>query len=252
MRRAVPPGRVLGTAAVAAAAASFVQVAPGATWLAPVRRRLTPGLAGLGQPSHLALTFDDGPHPDGTPAVLRRLAELGWRATFFLLGSQAQAHPAVAAAVADGGHEVALHGNEHRYLFTRSLRALRDDLARGADAVESATGMRPRWFRPPYGVLTADGLVAARGLGLRPLLWTAWGRDWVPQATPRSVRDELCRGVLDGGTVLLHDSDVTSAPGSWRVTVDALPLLAGEVARRGLQVGPVGEHGMGRATGPKG
>jgi peptidoglycan/xylan/chitin deacetylase (PgdA/CDA1 family) len=232
--------------ALAAAATSFVEVAPGATWLPPVRRRLTPGLAGLGTPGHVALTFDDGPHPAGTPAVLAALAELGWRATFFMLGTQVRAHPALAAAVADAGHEVALHGDEHRYLFTRPHREIRDDLTRGVEALQEATGARPCWFRPPYGVLTAGGLAAARRLALRPLLWTAWGRDWLPAATPRSVVQELGHGVLDGGTVLLHDSDVTSAPGSWRVTVAALPVLAEELARRGLRVGPAGEHGMPR------
>jgi peptidoglycan/xylan/chitin deacetylase (PgdA/CDA1 family) len=230
--------------AVAAAATSFVEVAPGATWLPPVRRQLTPRLAGLGTPGHVALTFDDGPHPAGTPAVLAALAELGWRATFFMLGTQVRAHPSLAAAVADAGHEVALHGDEHRYLFTRLHREIRDDLAAGIEALREATGTRPFWFRPPYGVLTTGGLTAAHRLGLRPLLWTAWGRDWLPGATPRSVVQELRRGVLDGGTVLLHDSDVTSARGSWRVTAAALPLLAEELAGGGLRVGPAGEHGQ--------
>lgn len=248
MSGAARAGRVLRRASVVAGAASFLQVAPGITWMPGVRRVLAPALAGLGTAGHLALTFDDGPDPHGTPDVLRRLAQLGWRATFFMLGSQVRANTALAAAVVDAGHEVALHGDEHRYLFTRSQRGIRDDLARGADTIERATGTRPRWFRPPYGVLTTGGLVAARSLGLRPLLWSAWGREWLPGATPRSVADELCGGVLDGGTVLLHDSDVTSAPRAWRVTVDALPLLAEEVARQGLRVGPVGEHGL--TTGP--
>jgi peptidoglycan/xylan/chitin deacetylase (PgdA/CDA1 family) len=240
----------LGAVAVAVAATSFAEVAPGATWLPPVRRRLLPGLAGLGTPGHVALTFDDGPHPSGTPAVLAALAELGWRATFFMLGTQVRAHPGVAAAVADAGHEIALHGDEHRYLFARSPHGIRDDLTRGVGALRAATGADPRWFRPPYGVLTAAGVGAARRLGLRTLLWTAWGRDWLPGATPRSVVQQLGRGVLDGGTMLLHDSDVTAAPGSWRVTVAALPMLADELARRGLRVGPVAEHGIPRRPFP--
>jgi peptidoglycan/xylan/chitin deacetylase (PgdA/CDA1 family) len=116
-----------------------MEVAPGATWLPPVRRLLLPGLAGLGTPGHVALTFDDGPDPSGTPAVLAALAELGWRATFFMLGTQARAHPGLAAAVTDAGHEVALHGDEHRYLFTRGHRAIRDDLTRGVEELRAAT-----------------------------------------------------------------------------------------------------------------
>jgi peptidoglycan/xylan/chitin deacetylase (PgdA/CDA1 family) len=223
----------------------LAEVAPGATWLAPLRCRLVPRLAGLGTPGHLALTFDDGPDPLGTPAVLAALDELGWRATFFLLGAQVRTHPELAAEVAAAGHEIALHGDTHRYHFTRSHRGVREDLARGADSVAAATRVRPRWFRPPYGVLTVGTLLAVRALGLEPVLWSAWGREWRAGATPRAVVGELRRGVLDGGTVLLHDSDATSAAGSWRVTRDALPLLADEAARRGLTVGPVGEHGLG-------
>jgi peptidoglycan/xylan/chitin deacetylase (PgdA/CDA1 family) len=115
----------------------------------------------------------------------------------------------------------------------------------GLTTVTDASGTRPRWFRPPYGVLTTGTLLALRDLGVRPVLWTAWGRDWEPGATPRTVVDVVRRGILDGGTVLLHDSDVAAAPGSWRTTVAALPLLAEEAARQGLTVGPVAEHGLG-------
>lgn len=225
-----------------AALTALAQIGPAATWLPPVRRRLAPALCGYGPPDHLALTFDDGPDPVGTPAVLAELEALGWHATFFMLGEQARAHPAVAAAVADAGHEVALHGDAHRYLLGRSPLATHRDLAGGLAAVHAATGVRPRSYRPPYGVLTTAALVAARRLGLRPVLWSAWGRDWEPDATPESVLGTLGRGTLAGGTVLLHDSDITSAPRSWETTARTLPLLAHEVARHGWRVGTVAEH----------
>jgi peptidoglycan/xylan/chitin deacetylase (PgdA/CDA1 family) len=212
--------------------------------LPPVRSHLTRALGGRGRAGHLALTFDDGPDARGTPAVLTALQELGWRATFFMLGAQVREHPGLAAEVAQAGHEVALHGDTHRYLLARSPRDVRRDLVRGLTAVAAASGTRPRWFRPPYGVLTTGSLLALRDLGVRPVLWTAWGRDWEPGATPATVADHLRRGILDGGTVLLHDSDVAAAPGSWRATVAALPLLAEEAARRGLAVGPIREHGL--------
>jgi peptidoglycan/xylan/chitin deacetylase (PgdA/CDA1 family) len=222
----------------------LADIAPAATWLPVVRHHLTPSLAGLGRPDHLALTFDDGPDPLGTPAVLATLAGLGWTATFFMLGRMAERFPALARAVARGGHEIAVHGYDHRYLPARGLRGARDDVARGVAAVERAAGVRPRWYRPPYGVLTTSGILAARANGLRPVLWSAWGEDWTTHATPGSVVRELTRGRLAGGTALLHDSDLTSAAGSWQVTVSALPLLADELARRGLAVGPLREHGL--------
>jgi peptidoglycan/xylan/chitin deacetylase (PgdA/CDA1 family) len=107
----------------------------------------------------------------------------------------------------------------------------------------------PRWFRPPYGVLSTAALVAARRLRLAPVLWTAWGREWTAEASAGSVYATLRAGLAGGGTVLLHDSDCTSPAGSWRAMLGALPLLLDDCARRGLRVGPVSEHGRaGSAT----
>lgn len=228
----------------AALAVGLAHVGPGVTWLTPIRLRWAPGLSGLGHPGHVALTFDDGPHPDGTPAVLEALDRLGWRATFFLLGERVRDMPGLTAQIAAAGHEVAVHGDEHRYLLTRTPRAAATDLTRAVGSIQAAVGCPPRWYRPPYGVLTTGGMLAAHRLGLRTVLWSAWGRDWQTDATPGSVVAELTRGVLAGGTVLLHDSDVTSAPGSWRVTVAVLPLLAKELGRQRLSPGPLCEHGV--------
>ncbi|MBV9098371.1 MAG: polysaccharide deacetylase family protein [Frankiaceae bacterium] len=236
----MPNGRWLAAAPVIAAAA--VQVAPAATWLPAVRRVLTPRLAGRGARGGVALTFDDGPHPEATPAVLDVLDRLGWSATFFVLGSQVRRYPAVAAEVVAAGHELALHGDEHRYLIARGPRAARDDLHRAHDTVAALTGQPPLWWRPPYGVLSGPALAAARGLGVRPVLWSAWGRDWRAAATGPSVVADLWRGDVDGGVLLLHDSDVTSDPGAWRSTVAALPLLAERLDAAGVRVRTVGEH----------
>lgn len=220
------------------AATLAAHVLPAATWL-PAVGRLAPGLASPMEPGTVAVTFDDGPHPEGTPAVLDRLDELGWRATFFMLGSAVSRYPTVAREVADRGHSLGLHGFEHRYLLARAPRATWQDLVGAKEAVEDATGNRPQWWRPPYGVLSAAGLVAASRLELRPLLWSAWGKDWTSDATPRRVVSTVMRGRVDGGVVLLHDSDVTSAPGSWRTTVAALGGLAGAVAEAGVRVAPL-------------
>ena len=225
-----------------AGVAAAVQVGPAATWLPPVRRRLTPGLMGRGPAGGVAVTFDDGPHPDGTPAVLDALDALSWRATFFLLGSQVRRHPEIAAEIVRRGHEVGAHGDAHRYLIARSPAAAAADLRAAADSIGEATGRAPRWWRPPYGVLSGPALLAARRCGLRPVLWSAWGRDWRAEATPEQVVDELCRDDIAGATLLLHDSDVTSSPGAWRTTVGALPLLATRVDTAGVCPRTLSEH----------
>jgi peptidoglycan/xylan/chitin deacetylase (PgdA/CDA1 family) len=110
--------------------------------------------------------------------------------------------------------------------------------------VGELTGRQPRLFRPPYGVMTAGTYTACRQLGLTPVLWTAWGEDWRARATPRSVHDTVARDLRGGATVLLHDSDCTSATGSWRNTLGALPRLLDTCRERDLAVGPLSEHGV--------
>jgi len=217
---------------------------PGITALGPVRRALFPRLCGRGAADHVALTFDDGPDPDSTPSFLEVLGGRPARATFFLLGSMVTRAPQLAAEVAAAGHEIGVHGWDHRYLTLRSPRATRDDIARGVDAVAAATGVEPRLYRPPYGVLTGSALLAARQLGLTPVLWSAWGREWTRAATPESVYSTAIRDLRGGGTVLLHDSDCTSPRGSAQAALGALPLLLDECERRGLRVGTLGEHGL--------
>jgi peptidoglycan/xylan/chitin deacetylase (PgdA/CDA1 family) len=212
-----------------------------ASWPA-LRRQLSPAVGGEGEPGHVAFTFDDGPDRRSTPHFLRLLRARGIHATFFLLGRMLRGNADVAADLVTEGHEIGLHGFDHRCLLVRGPQATYDDLARGRDAVARATGVVPRWWRPPYGVLTSAALIAAGRLDLTPVLWTAWGRDWSARATPQSVRRIVLRDLASGGTVLLHDSDCTSAPGSWRATLAALPGLLDHCYAEGWRVGPLRDH----------
>jgi peptidoglycan/xylan/chitin deacetylase (PgdA/CDA1 family) len=241
----------MATGAAVAGLAAAAYAAPSVARLLPPRLRLTPRLSGLGRPDHLALTFDDGPDPTSTPAVLAQLDRLGWKATFFCLGNMAEAAPGLAAELVAAGHEVGVHGYEHAGAIRRRPRALTDDVTRTRDVIAHATGVEPFWYRPPFGELSVGSLLAARACGLRVVLWSAWGRDWRAEATPASVVTDLDRGVLRGGTALLHDSDCTSAASSWRTTVAALPLLADHLDAMGLAVGPLRDHGLtdGRVAG---
>jgi peptidoglycan-N-acetylglucosamine deacetylase len=225
----------------AALLAGVIHAGPALTVVNPLRRLVFPALAGIGDPDHVALTFDDGPDPASTPAFLATLRGAGVRATFFLLGRMLAGAPWLGRELIDAGHEVALHGWSHRLLLTRGPASTYDDLARGADLIAEVTGRPPRWYRPPYGVLSTAALVAVKRLALTPVLWTRWGADWTARATPASVLATLGHD-LAGGTILLHDSDCTSAPGSWQATLDALPTLIGQVRDQGLRLGPLGDH----------
>jgi peptidoglycan/xylan/chitin deacetylase (PgdA/CDA1 family) len=223
--------------ATAMVAAGLLSAAlPTLTFLTPVRA-LFPTLRGIGSAHHVALTFDDGPDPRSTPRFLDLLARRGVHATFFLVGEQLTRNSGLAREITAAGHEVAVHGWHHR-------RTVRDDLVSAYELIASASGRRPRWYRPPYGVLTWPGLLDARRLGLTPVLWTTWGRDWTSEATAGSVFERVNRTLRGGATVLLHDSDRYAAVGSWRATLGAVPLLLDECERRQLVVGPLREHGL--------
>jgi peptidoglycan-N-acetylglucosamine deacetylase len=216
---------------------------PSVTTFGPLRNRLLPGLAAVGDPDHVALTFDDGPDPAATPLFLDVLAERGATATFFLLGSMAERSPGLVREMSAAGHEIAVHGWHHRSLLRRGPRATYDDLARARDHLAALTGTVPTLFRPPYGVMTVGAHLAAARLDLRPTLWTSWGEDWTAHATPDSVFAEVTKDLRGGGTVLLHDSDCTAKPLAWRSALGAVPQLLDHCAERGWSVGPLGEHG---------
>ncbi|MFG2925610.1 polysaccharide deacetylase family protein [Streptomyces sp. NPDC048305] len=237
-------GSVARAAACALGAAGIWHIGPAGTWLPPIRRHFIPALEGRGHPGHVALTFDDGPDPDSTPHFLRLLAHHKVRATFFLVGASLQRHPALGQALTEAGHEVAVHGWHHDRPWLPAPWRDRREIARAAAAVQQICGARPQWYRPPYGILTGGRLAAARRAGLRPVLWSAWGRDWTTHADAQSVKATVLKDLAGGGTVLLHDAAGWSAPGAWHATLDALPGVLAECQRRGLHVGPLRDHGV--------
>lgn len=190
----------------------------------------------------VALTFDDGPHPDGTPAILEILAEHGATATFFVVGEQVQQRPALVRRIVDAGHAVALHGQRHLWQTRRSAAQLSDDYVRGIAAIQDATGAGPKLHRPPFGIYSPAGLRLAWENDLMPLLWSAWGRDWRRFTSPeRIARSALHRTgaqarqpVGAGDVILLHDADFYSAGGSHIRTAGALAIMLDKLRVNGL------------------
>jgi peptidoglycan/xylan/chitin deacetylase (PgdA/CDA1 family) len=183
----------------------------------------------------VALTFDDGPHPQGTPTVLETLRERGATATFFLAGEQVVRRPALAAEIVAAGHRVELHCHRHRNLLRLGVRQFLDDAERARAAIEEASGQAIAAYRPPYGIFSAACLRAVKRRGWRPVLWSRWGRDWARRATAESIARRASAGIEAGDIVLLHDADYYSARGSWVRTAAALPLILAELEGRGLK-----------------
>jgi peptidoglycan/xylan/chitin deacetylase (PgdA/CDA1 family) len=193
--------------------------------LAPVWPRIASS-AGIPRrlPGHgVTLTFDDGPHPEGTPAVLEALGDV--KAVFFMAGEQVERFPEAAAAVAARGHAIAVHCHRHRVQLRLSERAIRNDIERALAAIRGATGTEPKLHRPPLGLYSDAGLRVTRELGLEPLLWSRWGKDWRKWTTPERIASRATRSLSDGDVVLLHDADHYSSKDSWRRTVAALPEI---------------------------
>jgi peptidoglycan-N-acetylglucosamine deacetylase len=220
----------LGTAAAAAA------------WWTPALAPIVPAVAELlglprriDDPSGVAITFDDGPHPEGTPAALEALAAADARATFFLCGEQVEREPALAAEIAAAGHGVALHGFRHRNMLRLPPATFVEDLERGIEAIEDAVGVRPALYRPPYGIFSYPGMLEVRARGLRSLLWSRWGHDWRASRSPAEIAAEVTEDLRAGDVLLLHDADHYSEPGCWRGTIAALPAVLEAIEGAGLR-----------------
>ena len=155
-------------------------------------------------PAAVGLTIDDGPDPSATPQVLAALAEGGTTATFFVLVDRAERHPDLVRAVVEAGHEVGLHGLDHRRLTTIDRHEVRRSLVVSKARLEEIAGVTVRWFRPPFGSQSLGTYAAARRAGLTPVVWNAEGEDWVDQPAA-VVADRVMERLRPGGIVLLHD-----------------------------------------------
>lgn len=182
----------------------------------------------------VALTFDDGPNPDATPAILDALASRGVHATFFILGRHAEMWPDLVRRVADEGHAVANHGYYHRKLMFKSPAYVRRDLELGTQAIERAAQVRPRLFRAPHGFRSPWVTAIAHSLGQRTVGWSlgVWdsarpGADVIAQRT--------VDGAKPGSILLLHDGDGYDSQGDRMQTARAVPIIVDRLLAAGYR-----------------
>lgn len=198
----------------------------------------------------LAFTFDDGPDPECTPAILDLLRERRARATFFVLGDATERAPALVQRAVSEGHELGVHGYDHRAMTDLPVRARIASVVRGRGAVTRAVGQRARWFRAPYGKQTVAVAAVARGLGMRSVMWDAYAREWEDHPIEWCA-EHAAAAMIPGSIVLLHDG-AGGQSGRTRPSDEVVILVRSLLAvaeDRGLAVVPVGEllrHGRPR------
>ncbi|MGW5634699.1 polysaccharide deacetylase family protein [Streptomyces sp. NPDC003832] len=174
--------------------------APGRTLV-----RRAPLLRMSGRGRTMVLTFDDGPDPRYTPAILDILAEYEVRAMFFVCGEMAAAHPGLLARMSEEGHVVGNHTWSHPLLTRLTRRQIRSQMERTCDVIEEAYGERPEWFRAPYGAWNRAAFQIGAELGMEPLAWTVDTLDWTAPGT-RSIVGRVENGAAPGVVVLSHDA----------------------------------------------
>jgi len=156
----------------------------------------------------VALTFDDGPDPASTPALLDLLRDAGVQAAFFCIGERVAAHPELTARIAREGHLVENHSYHHSHLTNFfGVDRLRAELERTQAIIERTTGVPPTCFRPPMGLSNPRVFRAARAVGLRVVGWTARGFD-TRAVDPGRIVQRVLRGIAPGGVILLHDGEI--------------------------------------------
>ena len=247
--------KVLKSAVVLTGGAALAHGIPAVATIPFVRVKLFSKLSGLGRANHVALTFDDGPDPKSTPVFLDTLDQLGHKATFFMLGLMVERNPSIAREVVSRGHEIGLHGYEHINHLYRTFPGVLADIRKGFDTIVNLTDTTPTWFRPPYGVLSTSSLISAKLTGLKPILWTTWGKDWEDSCTPETIFHNLTKSIdpnstnsrisnprMAGPTLLLHDSDCTSQVSSWISSVNSLHLLDKWASENQFDLGTLSDH----------
>ena len=181
----------------------------------------------------VSITFDDGPNPRATPVILDTLKHLDVKATFFVLGRHADQWPELVRRMATEGHQLGNHGWFHRKLHRRSPGYVRDDLTRGTESIERASGVRPRHFRAPHGFRNPWVTPIASSLGQRTVGWSLGVWDSARPGADEIVRRSL-EGLSAGSILLLHDGDGYDENGDRMQTADALPRIIEGLRARGL------------------
>lgn len=177
--------------------------------------------------NYIAMTFDDGPHPQNTPRLLDILRARNVKATFYVIGRSVDLYPQIVRRTVAEGHEIGNHSHTHRLLSKLGDSEVRSEMARCRDAVGRAAGVRMRTMRPPYGgLLQRQRELVHAEFGYPTILWSVDPLDW-KRPGPSVVTSRILSGTTAGGIVLAHDLHAQ--------TVDAMPATVDGLLRRGFK-----------------
>jgi peptidoglycan/xylan/chitin deacetylase (PgdA/CDA1 family) len=199
-----------------------------------------PASAAACENGYVALTFDDGPG-GSTGALITALRNAGVRGTFFNVGQNVQNNRAAAQAQVSAGMWIGNHSWSHAHMTSMSQAQMTQDLSQTQQAIQQATGVTPRVFRPPYGETNANLQNAAAQLGLRHITWDVDSRDWAGASTAQIV--QAAGSLQAGGSILMHDG--------YQTTRDAIGQIVSNLNGRGLCAGMISPT-TGRAVAPDG
>jgi len=221
-----------------------LSLATAAAWQMYAPKSQLYGRAFIGTPGrgrNLALTFDDGPNPACTPALLEVLAKHQVRATFFMIGKWVQKEALLAREVQSAGHEVANHTFSHPNLALCSAARVRQELEACTRALQDASlENRFHLFRPPFGARRPATLRAARTAGLVPVNWTVTTFDWQPTTSER-VQHHVLRQLTGGDVLLFHDGGHRDIRSDRMHTVRAVDALIPRLRGNGYQFVTIGD-----------
>jgi peptidoglycan-N-acetylglucosamine deacetylase len=186
--------------------------------------------------AQIAITIDDGPHPDVTPVVLDILDRSSAQATFFCIGKAIQAHPALAREIIRRGHSIENHSYSHRHDFSiLGPAGLTQEIALAQQIISETTGQSPLYFRAPAGLRSPLLDPVLQKLDLKLVSWTRRGFDTIT-TNPRKVQERLEHQLGAGDILLLHDGNAASAPSGVPIVLEVLPRLLETGRERGFSM----------------
>jgi peptidoglycan/xylan/chitin deacetylase (PgdA/CDA1 family) len=204
---------------------------PRSTWLGPNVRRLPASAAARHE---IALTLDDGPDPEVTPAVLDQLDAQHAQATFFCIAERARAHPALCREIVARGHSIENHSRCHSHRFSLlGPKGFAAEIGDAQAALADITGRRPRFFRAPAGLRNPLLGPVLEALDLRLVSWTRRGFD-TTRREPARVLASLARSLAAGDILLLHDGNAGRSAAGRPLVLEVLPALLERASDEGL------------------